>query len=1182
VVFEMEDVEVPAFWSAIAGDIMASKYMRKAGVPLRDEQGRPLLDEKGEPRSGGERSARQVIARLTGCWRHWGEKYGYFASAEDAKAFEDDVAYMLVHQMAAPNSPQWFNTGLNWAYGLSGPAQGHYFVDPQDGEVKASQDAYTRPQPHACFIQSIRDDLVNSGGIMDLWVREARLFKYGSGTGTNFSSIRAEGEPLAGGGVSSGLMSFLKIGDRAAGAIKSGGTTRRAAKMVCLDVDHPDIEAFINWKAHEEEKAAILIRAGYPADFNGEAYATVSGQNSNNSVRASEAFFRRLEEDGDWQLRWRTDGRVAKTVKARQLWDQICQAAWRCADPGVQYDTTINDWHTCPASGRINASNPCSEYMFLDDTACNLASLNLVKFYDVESGRFDVDAFRHACRLWTIVLEISVLMAQYPSPAIAELSFRYRTLGLGYANIGTLLMLCGVPYDSDEGRALCGAITAIMTAESYAASAEMAAGLGPFPGFQANREHMLRVLRNHRRAAYGASAEEYEGVSRPPEGLKPEHCPRYLLEAARSGWNRALELGERYGYRNAQTTVIAPTGTIGLLMDCDTTGIEPDFSLVKFKKLAGGGFFKIPNRSVRLALKSLGYPGHQVQDMLDYLVGTGTLDGAPNVNFRSLEAKGLRSQEIERVEAALPQVFDLSAAFAPWTLGEECLERLGFTPAQYRAAGFQLLRSLGFGADEIAAANDHICGRHTLEGSPHLRPEHYAVFDCASRCGRYGKRFISPAAHLRMMASAQPYISGAISKTINLPSESSAADVGEAYLLGWRLGLKAVALYRDGCKLSQPLSSRAEGSEEAASPAGPAAEEPATPDASGSTPQRGASRSDDVLVRDDPVGSAPDALGPRRQPEGDPPRASAAPPAQQRRQLPLRRRGFTQEARVGGHKIYLRTGEYEDGTLGEIFIDMHKEGAAFRGLMNCFAIAISKGLQYGVPLEEFVETFTFTRFAPHGQVQGHPNIRLATSVVDYVFRALGLEYLRRTDLVHVKPAPLQDGDPAEAAAGFDRMADEAVGLDAAGLKETGKRAKPAAGSPGSTLSSDPARPADARGASRPEPSGPARGAHGPPVTGDSHSFAPEARGHLEGAVAVRGSPRLVEPERFVGESLPPSSSGAGSYTAIGNEAILAEYYSEQLSELMGDAPFCDKCGQVTIRSGSCYRCLFCGESMGCS
>nr|WP_038038299.1 vitamin B12-dependent ribonucleotide reductase [Thermorudis peleae] len=1089
VVFEMADAEVPEDWSQVATDIVVSKYFRKAGVPQYDADGKPLLDEDGQPVLGPERSVRQVVRRLVGCWRDWGERYGYFASAEDAQAFEDELAYMLLHQIAAPNSPQWFNTGLHWAYGITGPAQGHYYVDPATGEVKPSPDAYSHPAAHACFIQSVEDDLVNPGGIFDLVLREARVFKYGSGSGTNFSKIRGEGEPLSGGGTSSGLMSFLKVFDRAAGAIKSGGTTRRAAKMVVVDIDHPDIEKFIRWKAEEEKKVAALIAAGYSADFNGEAYATVSGQNANNSVRVPDEFIHAVLTDGDWHLRWRTDGRISKTLKARELWDMIAEAAWQCADPGIQFDTTINDWHTCPASGRINASNPCSEYMFLDDTACNLASLNLLKFYDVETGKFDLAAFQHAVRLWTIVLEITVLMAQYPSETIARKSYEFRTLGLGYANLGSLLMTMGLPYDSDAARAIAGAITAIMTGQAYATSAEMASVLGPFPGFAANREHMLRVIRNHRRAAYNAHPAEYEGLHTPPVGLDPQHCPPDLLSAARAAWDRALELGERYGYRNAQVTCIAPTGTIGLLMDCDTTGIEPDFALVKFKKLAGGGYFKIANKSIAPALKRLGYSPEQIEDILRYVLGTLSLDGAPHINRDSLRAKGFTDADIARVEQALPGVFDLTMAFSPWVLGEETLRRLGFTPEQWTKPGFSLLEALGFTAQQIEEANDVICGRQTVEGAPHLRTEHLAVFDCANVCGKHGTRYIHHLGHIRMMAAVQPFISGAISKTVNMPNSVTVQDVADAYLAAWRLGLKALAIYRDGSKLSQPLSTRASDKDKKET---------------GETAAQGAVAQPEqrVIVVERP----------------------------KRRPLPPKRRGLTFEGRVAGHKIYLRTGEYEDGTLGEIFIDMHKEGAAFRSLMNCFAIAISKGLQYGVPLEEFVDTFTFQRFEPQGMVEGHPYIKMATSIVDYIFRVLGYEYLGRTDFVQVQP-PIHGGEHEQPVSS----------------SEASKVSASAMGQP------SPARSSEADESANPSPAsaGPAE----PPKNGHRtpNSQRPLAEELVPVAQAVTATlPRPVDP------------------------------LNEQLSQLMGDAPFCDVCGHITVRNGSCYKCLNCGNSLGCS
>ena len=1358
VVFELRDVEVPTDWSQMATDIVVSKYFRKAGVPLYSADGTPLQDEAGRPVLGSETSVRQVVHRLAGTWRHHGDLNGYFKTADDAQAFYDEIVYMLLHQMAAPNSPQWFNTGLTWAYGITGPAQGHWRVPAEGGEPIRSEDAYSHPQTSACFIQSVRDDLVGEGGIMDLWTRESRIFKYGSGTGTNFSTIRGEGETLSGGGTSSGLMSFLKIGDRAAGAIKSGGTTRRAAKMVVVNADHPDIEKFIDWKVEEERKVGALLAAGYDSDFNGEAYQTVSGQNSNNSVRVTNQFLEAVLRDQDWNLINRTDGHVAKTVRARELWQRIAAAAWACADPGLQYDSTTNDWHTSPQSGRINASNPCvtgdtliatsfgwrridelvgegvflqghlgkerlapqvfptgtkpvftlttasgyqlkltadhkvatqnrsdvpaselhrgdrlilseagfgrttlpdheaellglvagvgrvwgedgqrqiylhvdvddefmryayadliqdppedtgrmsrrltssrltpslsplqqtaavmaryvhfghaeqdkeltpevygldaqslstflrglftascrveldrsgpsvvlelpsrrllsqvqllllnfriksslgedkggnpsltvsgpyvanfvkfiglversaraydladatrniannvppvitdafaslkslgtepvfdltepidhhfsanglwvhncSEYLFLDNSACNLASVNLLAFREAKSGRFDVDAYRHAVRLWTVVLELSVLMSQFPSREIAEISYDFRTLGLGYANLGALLMVDGLPYDSPGARAVAGALTAIMTGESYATSAEMAEQLGAFKKFDENREDMLRVIRNHRRAAYNAPPEEYEQLGVLPVPIDAEFCPDDLLGAARAAWDRALTLGETHGYRNAQVTLLAPTGTIGLLMDCDTTGVEPDFSVVKFKKLAGGGYFKIANQSIRPALARLGYTERQVEDILRYVMGTLSLKDAPVISRDNLKTRGLTEDEVRKIETALPSVFEFDQAFAGWVLGPESMQRLNLAAS---ASGREVLLALGYRPAEIDQAAIVVCGQMTLEGAPHLKTEDLAVFDCANPCGKIGTRYIAPMGHVRMMAAVQPFLSGGISKTINMPNDATIEDVQTAYLESWKLGLKAIAIYRDGSKLSQPLNSR---------------------------------------------GTAGD--------DGDE-AAEVGSPAPRRRPLPAKRHGFTQEARVGGHKVYLRTGEYEDGTLGEIFIDMHKEGAAFRSLINCFAIAVSKGLQYGVPLSEFVDTFIFTRFEPQGIVEGHPNVKISTSVVDYIFRVLGMEYLGRTDFVQVKP-----------------IDDEGV-----------------ATSPAPPTQSAPVQKAPAQGAATPK-----------------------------------------------------------------------NALDEQLSQMLGDAPICGICGHITIRNGACYKCLNCGNTLGCS
>ncbi len=1110
VVFRADDVEVPTSWSQVAADVLAQKYFRKAGVPTRlskveeetvpswlwrstaDHEALAQLPER--ERSTGEHSGKQVFERLAGTWTYWGWKGGYFDSEEDARAFFDELVYMLASQMAAPNSPQWFNTGLFWAYGIDGPSQGHFYVDFASGKLTKSKSAYEHPQPHACFIQSIADDLVNEGGIMDLWVREARLFKYGSGTGSNFSRLRGEGERLAGGGKSSGLMSFLKIGDRAAGAIKSGGTTRRAAKMVIVDADHPDIEQFIDWKVIEEQKVASLVTGSkinqkhlkaiiracvlcegsgddcfdpdknpvlrreikaarknhvpdnyikrviqfakqgytdiefpvYDIDWDSDAYLTVSGQNSNNSVRVTDEFLKAVEADSSWDLFWRTKpGKIAKTVKAHELWEKIGHAAWACADPGLQYHTTVNDWHTCPASGPIRASNPCSEYMFLDDTACNLASMNLLAFHTPSasgvgtgSGQFDIEGYEHAVRLWTIVLEISVLMAQFPSREIAQLSFEFRTLGLGYANLGGLLMSSGLSYDSDAGRQIAGALTAILSGISYATSAEMAGLLGAFPGYRKNREHMLRVIRNHRRAAHGERT-GYEKVATPPVPLDHSQGsdPR-LVEHAMRAWDRALALGEQHGYRNAQVSVIAPTGTIGLVMDCDTTGIEPDFALVKFKKLAGGGYFKIINRAVPEALRVLGYSEAQIAEIEAYAVGHGSLGQAPGINHTTLGQKGFTAEAIEKVEKALPTAFDIKFVFNRWTLGEELVAKLGIAPEKLADPRFDLLSALGFTRREIEAANVHVCGAMTVEGAPHLKAEHYPVFDCANPCGRNGRRYLSVESHIRMMAAAQPFISGAISKTINMPNDATVEDCKAAYLLSWKLALKANALYRDGSKLSQPLQSQLVADEEEEDDDGIEAfiEKPSAARASALAEKVVEKVIERIVVM------------------------------RERERMPDRRKGYTQKAVVGGHKVYLRTGEYDDGRLGEIFIDMHKEGAALRSLLNNFAIAVSLGLQYGVPLEEYVDAFTFTRFEPSGPVQGNDSIKYATSILDYVFRELAVSYLERFDLAHVDPTDggfdalgkgVEEGKPSPASTryvskGLTRSRTDKLGVIAGG------------------------------------------------------------------------------------------------------------------------------------------------------
>jgi len=1218
VVFKLDNVEVPEFWSQVASDVLAQKYFRKAGVPARlkkvEENSVPsflwrsvaddaaLAELPEKERTMGETTSQQVFDRLAGTWTYWGWKGNYFDSETDAQAFYDELRFMLAAQMCAPNSPQWFNTGLHWAYGIDGPSQGHFYVDPFTGKLEKSASAYEHPQPHACFIQSVSDDLVNDGGIMDLWVREARLFKYGSGTGSNFSKLRGEGEKLSGGGKSSGLMSFLKIGDRAAGAIKSGGTTRRAAKMVIVDVDHPDIETYIDWKVMEEQKVAALVTGSkinqkhlkavlkacvncegsgddcfspeknpalkreiklarramvpdnfikrviqfakqgykdinfptYDTDWDSEAYLTVSGQNSNNSVRVTDAFLKAVETDGTWDLTFRKNGKVAKTLEASALWEKIGYAAWASADPGLQYHTTVNDWHTCPASGEIRASNPCSEYMFLDDTACNLASLNLLTFRDEKTGKFDVASYEHAVRLWTVVLEISVMMAQFPSREIAERSFEFRTLGLGYANIGGLLMTAGIPYDSASGRAICGALSAIMTGISYATSAEMAEKLGPFPGYEANRDAMLRVMRNHCRAAYGEAA-GYEQLSIAPVPLDHAALANAadptikgfadLSSHARTAWNKAIKLGEKHGYRNAQATVIAPTGTIGLVMDCDTTGIEPDFALVKFKKLAGGGYWKIINRAVPAALRTLGYSESDIAEIEAYAVGHGNLAQAPAINHTTLKAKGFTDDAIAKVEKALPTAFDIKFVFNKWTLGEDfCRDKLGISAEDIALPSFDLLAALGFTKREIEAANIHVCGAMTVEGAPHLKPSHYPVFDCANPCGRTGKRYLSVESHIRMMAAAQPFISGAISKTINMPTDATVEDCKAAYLLSWKLALKANALYRDGSKLSQPLNSQLIADEEDEEDAVEAfLDRPAA--------ARAASLAEKVVEKI----------------------VERVTVLREREKLPSRRKGYTQKAVVGGHKVYLRTGEYDDGRLGEIFVDMHKEGAALRSLLNNFAIAISLGLQYGVPLEEYVDAFTFTRFEPQGPVQGNDSIKYATSILDYVFRELAVSYLERFDLAHVDPS-------------------EAGGFDALGKGvEEGKPA-PATNyvSKGLTRSRTD-RLSVVSGSASPSPVG-------------GGSVGEAGRGGVSNVTAFSGAATALkaEPEARLSPAEQLEHRIDTQDARLHAKAAANEKRAEARAKgYEGEA--CGECGNFTlVRNGTCMKCDTCGSTTGCS
>ena len=1184
-VFRLDEIEVPSGWSQVASDVIAQKYFRKAGVPnkleKRPEDGVPEFLLRSGPAAdndgfGGETKARQVFDRLAGAWAYWGWKGGYFSTEADARAYFDEMRVMLARQMAAPNSPQWFNTGLHWAYGIDGPSQGHFYVDPETHELTQSTSAYEHPQPHACFIQSVKDDLVGDGGIMDLWVREARLFKYGSGTGTNFSSLRAEGEKLSGGGKSSGLMGFLKIGDRAAGAIKSGGTTRRAAKMVICDADHPDIEEFMNWKVKEEQKVASIVAGSkmhelklneifaairgwdgttedavdpkvnpqlkaairgakqvqipetyvkrvldyakqgytsiefptYDTDWDSEAYASVSGQNSNNSIRVTDAFLKAVKDDDDWALINRTDGAVAKTIKARDLWEDVGHAAWACADPGIQYHDTVNAWHTCPEDGEIRGSNPCSEYMFLDDTACNLASINLLKFYDGED--FDADAYMHATRLWTVTLEISVMMAQFPSKEIAQRSFEFRTLGLGYANIGGLLMNMGHGYDSDEGRALCGALTAIMTGVSYATSAEMAGELGAFAGYEKNADHMLRVIRNHRRAAHGAT-KGYEGLAVPPVPLDHANCPdARLTDLAKGCWDEALKLGETHGYRNAQATVIAPTGTIGLVMDCDTTGIEPDFALVKFKKLAGGGYFKIINQSVPAALEKLGYGPAQIEEIVGHAVGHGTIGNAPAINPTSLVGHGFGETELAKVEAALGSAFDIRFVFNQWTLGPEfCTQVLGIPTEKLNDPTFDLLAHLGYSKRDIEAANNHVCGTMTLEGAPHLDPSHYHIFDCANPCGKTGKRYLGVQSHITMMAAAQSFISGAISKTINMPNDATIEDCQRAYELSWSLGVKANALYRDGSKLSQPLASAlVEDDDEAAEIL-----------ESGSQQEKAAVLAEKIVEK---------VIIKEVQ-------------KTQREKLPQRRKGYTQKANVGGHKVYLRTGEYQDGQLGEIFIDMHKEGAGFRAMMNNFAIAVSVGLQYGVPLEEFVDAFTFTKFEPAGMVQGNDSIKNATSILDYIFRELAVSYLDRTDLAHVKPEGASFDDigrgEQEGASNIREVSGEAASRSLEVLKQ---------------ISS----------------------------TGYLRKRMPQELVVLQGGQGMSEASFLSDAQTAL-QTRAPEAVQASFSTVTATATSMDSRTKARMQGFEGEA--CGECGNYTlVRNGTCMKCNTCGATSGCS
>jgi ribonucleoside-diphosphate reductase alpha chain len=1036
---------VPENWSIEAAQTIATKYGRRAGVPSKtvlvpecelteEERNLPLQfrRRKADPDAtfSGETDCRQVFDRLAGDWTHWGLRGGYFDSLDDAIVFYDEARAMLVRQMAAPNSPQFFNTGLNWAYGINGNSIEYWHVDPKTGDTIQSRNFYERLTPFACYISRVEDTLCEKGGIFDFVGREARIFKAGSGSGADFSSLRATGEKLSGGGTSSGLMSFLKMFDTAAGTVKSGGTTRRAAKMVVLKADHPDILDFVNWKVREETKVAYIVAGSiaternlrailaaasdttfpadarldptlnrtlakaiieahaagipdgivkqmidlaaqgitdvaldvYDVDWDSESYRTVSAQNANNSVRIDKRFFDAVDADADWNLTARTDGSIMHTIKARELWDAIAMATWRCADPGLQYDDIINSWHVVPNEGRINASNPCAEFLFVDDSACNLASINYVKFLH-EDGTFDITGFQYAVRLWTTVLEISVYAGQTPSEDVARNTWALRPLGLGYTNLGAVIMRLGLPYNSVQARTWAAALGALHLGTAYHTSAEMARQIGPFPAFERNREAALRVLRNHARAA-GALQTPFENLPVPPVVYEQTIDTANIWQAARDKWDQVLTMAEKDGIRNAQTVVIAPTGTIGILMGSDATGCEPDLALRKYKKLAGGGYMKFVNESIEPALRRLGYRENEIAAISRYVGGTNSLDHAPHVNPDALREMGLSNTDIAAIQDYLPSAVALDYAFHAGTISTETRQRLGITDEEMTSPKFSFLKRLGLNQEDIDRASTHVCGNGHVEGAPFLKPEHLPVFDCANSPIPNG-RTISPEGHIEMLAAIQPFVSGGISKTINMPSNATIEDVKRIYRLAYERGVKCIAIYRDGSKLSQPLAtslSLLDGTE---------TEAPLT------TPLETAER---IVYRY----------------------------IAHKRSMPNKRSGTTQKFTVNGMRFYVRTGEYPEGTLGEIFIDGRKEGAFDRAMLNNFAIAISIALQHGVPLEEFVEAFVHTRFEPNGLVQDHDHIKVCSSLLDMIFRHLGIEYLGLNDLADIKPGTIQD------------------------------------------------------------------------------------------------------------------------------------------------------------------------------
>lgn len=1021
-VLEESIVIAPDFWSQLSVNVYAQKYLRKAGVPeflkkVHEEDvpkwlQRSVIDEAKGNSKVAESDIRMVIHRLAGTWTYWAWKANYFESEESARAFYDEIRYMILFQKAAPNSPQFFNTGIHWAYGIEGgTSQGHYYYEPTLGKVVQSSSAYERPQVHACFIQSIEDNLIEEGGILDLAMRQARIYKFGSGSGTNYSQLRAQGEPLSMGGKSSGMMSFLRLYDAVGGIVKSGGTTRRAAAMVTTDVDHPEIFKYCSLKVEEENKVISMIVGSeivkdfldqalqvykesgnadiktnprlfdvvanayankipvsyisqvlsllsqgiteftwevFNTNYDGAAYATVTGQNANNSVRVTKEFLDAVINDEEVKLTYRTDPKKFTKAKAKTIWSSICRAAWSCGDPGVQYDTNINDWHTCPNSGRINASNPCSEYMFLDNTACNLASLNLVTF-EKEDGSFDKSAFVYAVRLWTLVLEISVHMAQYPSKEIARLSYEFRTLGLGYCNLGTLLMRAGMPYDSDQGRSYAAYITALMHGASCEMSADMAEKFGPFAGFKLNREPMLEVMQNHRRAVTG---EKCHNVSVQPLPINKKFVSEADFQYLLAIWDRVISKGQKHGYRNAQVTLLAPTGTIALGMAADTGGIEPGYSAYFFKQLAGGGYIIMINNSTPIALKRLGYEDSEIEDILEYMLGTRSFDKSHIINRDELIKRGLNDEEVNLLNKALPGTDSIESIFSQWVLGENLFKRLNIPESELKNPSFNLLNFLRFNRDQITDSDLHICGRLTIEGAPHLKSEHLPIFDCANKSG-HGERFIKPEGHVLMMAAVQPFLSGAISKTVNTPESATIEDFSKLMLLGKDHLIKAISVFRDRSKQSSAISSKATQALE--------------------TGLKKALPKNNISER------------------------------AQREILPPKRNGYTQRVTIGGAQniFYHTTGENKDGDVREIFISGgDHQGPAFKELMHCFVKLFSISLQYGTPLEVLVNSFAYTEFPPNGVVSGDPNIRFAKSWIDYIIRQVGIHYREMNHLGH--------------------------------------------------------------------------------------------------------------------------------------------------------------------------------------